>query len=138
MQIPGDQNNPAKDQLLFSELKELALYIQKARTDIAAIRPADISGEHIPLATDELDAVVGATEDATNKIMDVCGLSRRNHRVVTRIRLAVGYIVINCIVKQHRILRHYSDSLAHRRLRNVAYILSGYQNSALLNIVEPE
>lgn len=27
---------------------------------------------HIPHATNELDAVVGATEEATNKIMDVC------------------------------------------------------------------
>jgi chemotaxis protein CheZ len=32
----------------------------------------DISGTHIPIATDELDAVVAATEAATGTIMDSC------------------------------------------------------------------
>src|SRR5262249_6493974 len=36
------------------------------------IRPKDITAEYIPGATDQLDAVVGATEEATNKIMDEC------------------------------------------------------------------
>lgn len=55
---------------LYRELGALALYIRQARDDIAAIRPDDIRSTDIPRATDELDAVVGATEAATNTIMD--------------------------------------------------------------------
>ncbi|MFC7331809.1 protein phosphatase CheZ [Rhodocista pekingensis] len=57
---------------LYSELEALARYINNAKKEIAAIRPADIHEEHIPRATDELDAVVGHTEEATNRIMDAC------------------------------------------------------------------
>ena len=60
------------DLKFYAELEELARFIRQAKQDIASIRPKDISTDHIPRATDELDAVVGATEDATNKIMDVC------------------------------------------------------------------
>lgn len=56
----------------YTELEDLARYIQQAKYDIAQIKPKDISTDYIPNATDELDAVVGATEEATNKIMDVC------------------------------------------------------------------
>ena len=62
----------AADLKFYTELENLASYIQHAKQEIAAIKPKDISASHIPNATDELDAVVGATEDATNKIMDVC------------------------------------------------------------------
>jgi chemotaxis protein CheZ len=54
------------------EILTLSQFIQKTKSDIAAIHPKDIATDHIPLATDELDAVVGDTEAATNKIMDVC------------------------------------------------------------------
>lgn len=67
----GDQVE-ASDLKFYTELEELARYIRQAKHEIAAIRPKDISTDYIPNATDELDAVVGATEDATNKIMDVC------------------------------------------------------------------
>ena len=60
------------DLKLYGELESLARYIQHAKREIAAIRPDDISSEHIASATDELDAVIGATEDATNQIMDSC------------------------------------------------------------------
>lgn len=62
----------ASDLKFYSELEDLASYIRHAKEEIAEIRPKEISDSHIPTATDELDAVVGATEDATNKIMDVC------------------------------------------------------------------
>lgn len=57
---------------VYAELEGLARFINNAKREIAAIQPSDIHSEHIPLATDELDAVVGATEDATNRIMDAC------------------------------------------------------------------
>ncbi|QJE73002.1 protein phosphatase CheZ [Aerophototrophica crusticola] len=60
------------DLKLYAELEALARYINNAKKEIAAIQPTDIHQEHIPRATDELDAVVGATEDATNRIMDGC------------------------------------------------------------------
>ncbi|MDD5587042.1 MAG: protein phosphatase CheZ [Alphaproteobacteria bacterium] len=62
----------AADLKFYAELEELSSYIRHAKQEIAAIQPKDINASHIPHATNELDAVVGATEDATNKIMDVC------------------------------------------------------------------
>jgi chemotaxis protein CheZ len=68
--MEGDVSS--NDLKLYGELEALARYIQHAKREIAAIRPDDISSEHIASATDELDAVIGATEDATNLIMDSC------------------------------------------------------------------
>lgn len=70
MSLSGDIS--ASDLKFYAELEDLANYIRHAKEEIAAIKPKDISTDHIPRATDELDAVVGATEEATNKIMDVC------------------------------------------------------------------
>lgn len=58
------------DHALYAEIKSLADAISRARSDIANLRPQEISEEFIPNATDELDAVVGATEQATHTIMD--------------------------------------------------------------------
>jgi chemotaxis protein CheZ len=62
----------AADLKLYTELEQLARFIQNARSEIAAVRPHDINSEDIPRATDELDAVVGATEEATGTILDAC------------------------------------------------------------------
>ncbi len=58
------------DASLYRELEALAGFIQAARRDIAALRPKDIKRQYIASATDELDAIVGATEAATNDILD--------------------------------------------------------------------
>lgn len=58
------------DVQLYRELESLATFIQQAKAEIANIRPEEISDEHIPTATDELDAIVEATEEATGKILD--------------------------------------------------------------------
>ena len=55
---------------LKAELQDLVEYIQRARADIAAMSPRDIHDEHIPAATDELDEVVKATEEATDTFLD--------------------------------------------------------------------
>jgi chemotaxis protein CheZ len=60
----------AGDLKLYQEIEGLALYIHKAKAEIAALRPHDIQNEYIASATDELDAIVGATENATNEILD--------------------------------------------------------------------
>lgn len=57
---------------IYAELKDLHNVIEATRADISATRMNDISGKYIPTATDELDAVVAATEVATGTIMDSC------------------------------------------------------------------
>jgi chemotaxis protein CheZ len=54
-----------------SAIADLAAEIARTRTDIAALRPQDIRDLHLQAASDELDAIVSATEDATQKILDV-------------------------------------------------------------------
>jgi chemotaxis protein CheZ len=66
--MSGDIN--AGDLRLYREIESLSQYIQAAKAEIAALRPGDIKREFIASATDELDAIVGATEAATNEIMD--------------------------------------------------------------------
>jgi chemotaxis protein CheZ len=58
------------DLKLYGELEQLSQFIQSAKREIAAVRPDEISARDIPLATDELDAVVGAAEEATGSILD--------------------------------------------------------------------
>ncbi|MBV8168305.1 MAG: protein phosphatase CheZ [Alphaproteobacteria bacterium] len=62
----------AADLKLYTELEQLGRFIQNARAEIAAVKPQEINAEAIPSATDELDAVVGATEEATGTILDAC------------------------------------------------------------------
>ena len=64
----------ATDIQVYQELDSLSKYIQSARSEIAAIRPDKIRDDFIPEATDELDAVIGATEDATSRILDATEL----------------------------------------------------------------
>ncbi len=68
--LQGDMST--EDIRLYKELEGLARYIHDAKREIAAIRPADIKDQHIPDATDELDAVIEATEKATFAIFDAC------------------------------------------------------------------
>lgn len=58
------------DLRLYTEMKELFETIRKMREDIAGLNPGDLAREAIPTATDELEAVVAATEEATGKILD--------------------------------------------------------------------
>ncbi|MEM7169546.1 MAG: protein phosphatase CheZ [Pseudomonadota bacterium] len=55
---------------LCHELTDLAGYIANARAEISEIRPDEITDEHLPMVADELDAIVGATEQATNRIFE--------------------------------------------------------------------
>ena len=60
----------SSDFKLYHELEVLALYIDNAKMEIASLRPDEIQHEHIPSATDELDAIVVHTEEATETILD--------------------------------------------------------------------
>jgi chemotaxis protein CheZ len=57
------------DLKLYHELQQLARYIAAAKREIAEIEPSDINAR-IPEATDELDAVVEHTAEATGTILD--------------------------------------------------------------------
>lgn len=60
----------AEDMRLYQEVEQLAQYIRQARSEIAALNPTDIREEFLPTATDELDAIIQSTENATGSIMD--------------------------------------------------------------------
>lgn len=65
--LDGDVS--AIDPTLVGEMETLSALIDASKGDIAAIRPEAVREEHIPAAKDELDAIVGATEQATEDIM---------------------------------------------------------------------
>ena len=54
---------------LYAEVESLSRYIVNARRELAVLRPDEITTTHLPSATDELDAIVGSTEEATNGIL---------------------------------------------------------------------
>ncbi len=60
----------AADLKLYQELESLAEYIHRAKAELAQLRTDDLQSRYIASATDELDAIVGATENATNTILD--------------------------------------------------------------------
>ena len=57
---------------LHRELSTLVAYIENMRSELAQMRSVEINHQHIPAASDELDAVVGETAKATGAIMDAC------------------------------------------------------------------
>ena len=75
--IERSQVKSAEDvhlEVLRRELIEMAASIRRAKTEISAMKPADESGpgstRRINLATEELDAIVHATERATSDILN--------------------------------------------------------------------
>ncbi len=58
------------DSSLYGELRYLSAYIQRTRSEIAALRPNDIKNDGIPTAGAELEAIVANTADATHRIME--------------------------------------------------------------------
>ena len=66
----GDLTAP--DAALLAEVEALAQTVANARAEIAALQADDITASHIPSATDELDAIVEHTAEATNIILECC------------------------------------------------------------------
>ncbi len=62
---------------IYAELEALNRYIQNAKSEIVALRPDEVKEEYLPAAADELDAIVAATADATNSIMDATEIMER-------------------------------------------------------------
>src|SRR5258708_3813952 len=66
--LSGDMS--IADLKLYRELEQLAQYIQRAKREIAEVKPNDIRERHIPMATDQLDAVGAATAERTRPSLD--------------------------------------------------------------------
>ncbi|HLZ64895.1 MAG TPA: protein phosphatase CheZ [Aliidongia sp.] len=92
--IEQSQVRSAEDvhlEVLRRELIEMAASIRKAKTEIWAMKPADDSGpgstRRINLATEELDAIVHATERATS---DILNGAERIMELAQRVKKAEG------------------------------------------------
>ncbi|WP_198373682.1 protein phosphatase CheZ [Roseomonas rosulenta] len=79
----------AREASLLAELEGLGRTIARAKAEIAALSVDDITGAHIPSATDELDAIVGHTAQATNEILDCCEALERVQSEVPEAAAAV-------------------------------------------------
>lgn len=82
------------DARLHQELTTLATYIENMRSDLAQLRSIEISHNHIPTATDELDAVVGETAKATGTIMDAC---EKIEKIAGELKSPVGAELANAV-----------------------------------------
>jgi chemotaxis protein CheZ len=60
----------AMDAKVYRELREIAGYIETMRQEMGALQVNDIKNSRIPAAGEELGAIVKATEQATNTIME--------------------------------------------------------------------
>ncbi|MCB1556425.1 MAG: protein phosphatase CheZ [Alphaproteobacteria bacterium] len=67
-----DRVHEVDQENLQRQLHDLKKIIEGMREELRTTRPLDIHSKHIPVASDELDAVVAATEEATGTIMDSC------------------------------------------------------------------
>jgi len=65
-----DSNLASVATRLIEEVEALAQVIEATRSEIAALNPSEMRKRRFATANDELDAVVGATEAATNAILE--------------------------------------------------------------------
>jgi len=57
---------------LLVEIAELGRIIAAAKADVAEVNAGEITGRHLPTATDELDAIVEHTARSTDSILECC------------------------------------------------------------------
>ena len=93
----------SKDEDFLAELEILSEYVREAKAGFDSVYPGDVSSELIPSATNELDAIVEATEKATHEIMDAIEIvedvavsldnaqSEKLQEAATRIYQACGF-----------------------------------------------
>jgi chemotaxis protein CheZ len=62
----------AEEMSLLGEVEDLGRAIANAKSEIAALRVDDVTIGQIPLATDELDAIIAHTAAATERILETC------------------------------------------------------------------
>lgn len=69
MQNIGDDAAVETNHKILSEIGSVASYIHDTKRQLASLRPDQIKSDYLPTAADELDAIVGATEQATHNIL---------------------------------------------------------------------
>lgn len=62
------------DATTYRELRDIASYIETMKSELGAFQVNDLKESRIPAAGQELDAIVKATEEATNTIMECAEL----------------------------------------------------------------
>ena len=71
---PESVDEPIKGEeevrLLRNEVRAMSLAIQQTKSEIAALRPPNSADDRLMVVTQELDAIVTATEGATNSILE--------------------------------------------------------------------
>jgi len=67
---PEPEKDPGESRLLRNEIRAMSLAIQQTKSEIAALRPANSADDRLMIVTQELDAIVDATEHATNTILE--------------------------------------------------------------------
>ena len=60
----------AENRQMVNELREVLSYVVRAKQEFMSIGPRALSARKIPDANDELNAILGATEEAAGQIMD--------------------------------------------------------------------
>ena len=73
----------AHETSLLAEVEELGRTIATAKAEIAALHVDDITSSQIPFATDELDAIVEHTAQATHAILESCEMLDQVGEVVS-------------------------------------------------------
>ncbi|MBF0356860.1 MAG: protein phosphatase CheZ [Alphaproteobacteria bacterium] len=115
----------AADLRVYQELEGLAAYIRAAKAEIAQLRPQEIKEHFISSASDELDAIVEATEGATNDILDAVEaiesvaaeappeINQKLTELTTRLYEACNFqdITGQRITKVVRALKHIEDKI---------------------------
>ncbi len=79
------QRSTMRLEVVREELKEMAATIDKTREEISAIRPDGAGNSRIFAATEELDAIVTATERATSDILEA---AEKIHQYAVDLRAA--------------------------------------------------
>lgn len=114
---------------IYSELEALSQYIVAAKHEIASLRPDEIMARHLPMATDELDAIVGATEQATNEILEAMEVLENN---AANMAPETADIVTNCVTRVYEAC-NFQD-ITGQRITKVVKALKHIENkvSALM------
>jgi len=73
-----EENKQISLNSILTEMRDLLVVIEETRSELGRAAPSKIKGQDIPVATDELDAIVEATSNATGSIMDSCDVIMDN------------------------------------------------------------
>lgn len=90
------KNEQVSLNMILGEMRELLIIIEETRSELGSARPSEIKGKHIPGATDELDAIVEATSEATGSIMDSCDVIQEK---AAEVEGEAGDAIVNEVMK---------------------------------------